>query len=255
MHPIDVAYKRTADEIGEKLSKIKVEVGAIELLATTKIAKLYDGKIAALRASAATMESQVSELQALIGEDCSAVGGEDTAPSKEEQNPLTPSEWNSLACERNATRALSDQNNAVSMRGLDELASRISKVKVDLGEMELLATTIGATPYVGQVTALRGSVFDTESRINELNARINELKSRSDKLSSRFNELKSRYNNELKSRYNNELSSLINGHSCAVRDDDTLSSEKKEQPANVSDLETAVRKLFKAGYENPFQPE
>lgn len=103
MHPIDVAYKRTADEIGEKLSKIKVEVGAIELLATTKIAKLYDGKIAALRASAATMESQVSELQALIGEDCSAVGGEDTAPSKEEQNPLTPSEWNSLACERNAT--------------------------------------------------------------------------------------------------------------------------------------------------------
>ena len=101
MHPIDVAYKRTADEIVERLSKIKVEVGAIELLATTKIAKLYDGKIAALRASAATMESQVNELKALISEDCGPVGGEDTA-LEEEQKPVTPSEWNNLARERNA---------------------------------------------------------------------------------------------------------------------------------------------------------
>ena len=101
MHPIDVAYKCTANEIDEKLSRIKVEVGAIELLATTKIAKLYDGKIAALRASAAKMGSQVNELKAMIGEDCDLVGGEDTAP-QDEQKPVTPSEWNDLARERNA---------------------------------------------------------------------------------------------------------------------------------------------------------
>ena len=103
MHPIDVAYKHTVDDISERLSKVKAEVDEIELLATTKIATLYDGKIAALRASAVTMESQVNELKTLIGEDCGAIEGEDTAPSKEEQNPVTPSEWNDLARERNAT--------------------------------------------------------------------------------------------------------------------------------------------------------
>lgn len=113
-------------------------------------------------------------------------------------------------------------NDAVSKRGLDELASSLSKVKVDLDGMELLATTNTATPYVGQIKALRASAIATESRINELN--------------SRFDELKSRYN---------ELNSLINGHSCAVRDD-TPSSEKQEQPATAFDLENAVRNLFKA---------
>ena len=39
------------------------------------------------------------------------------------------------------------QNNAVSNRGLDGVASRLSKIKVELGEMELLATTVKATPY------------------------------------------------------------------------------------------------------------
>ena len=102
MHPIDVAYKRTMDEIGERLSKVKEEVDEIELLATTKIATLYDGKIAALRASAATMQSQVNELKALIGEDCGAPGGENTAASEEVDKPVTTSEWNSLARQSNA---------------------------------------------------------------------------------------------------------------------------------------------------------
>ena len=121
-------------------------------------------------------------------------------------------------------------SDAVSERDLDELASRISKINVDLGEMELLANTNTATPYVGQIKALRGSAITTESRINELHSRLN-------KVNSRFNDLKSRYN---------ELNSLISGHSCAVRDDDTLSLGEKEQPETVSDLEIAVRNLFKA---------
>ena len=120
-------------------------------------------------------------------------------------------------------------NDAVSKRDLDELASRISKINADLGEMELLATTNTATPYVGQIKALRASAIATELRINELNSRFNEV-------NSRFNDLRSRYN---------ELNSLINGHSCAMRDDVTTSSEKIQQPETISDLDIAVRNLFK----------
>ena len=118
MHPIDVAYKQTMDGIDERLSKIKAEVSEIELLATTKIAPLYDEKIAALRASAVTMQSQVDELKALIGKDCSAVEEEGTAHSEKQQKRVTPSEWNKHARQSNSMVSRVDEP-LIALRGLD----------------------------------------------------------------------------------------------------------------------------------------
>lgn len=92
VHPIDDAYKRTAEEIGQRLSKIKAEVGEIERLATTKTAILYGNQIKSLQVSAITMGAQLNELKSLIDEDCGAVGGGTPSPSKQEQQPETISD-------------------------------------------------------------------------------------------------------------------------------------------------------------------
>lgn len=87
VHPIDDAYQSTADQIGERLNKIKAEVGEIELLATTKRATLYVKQLNGLRASAVLMSSRVDELKALIG------NKEDTAPPEKERQTFSLCSW------------------------------------------------------------------------------------------------------------------------------------------------------------------
>ena len=107
-------------------------------------------------------------------------------------------------------------NNALIMRELDQVAFRLPKIQ---DEIELLATTSAATPYIGQIEALQARAVTMESRFNELDSLFNQLNARTQ-----------------------ELKSPINSHPCAVKDNDKTSSETKEQPETTLDLETAVRK-------------